>query len=79
MEVSKEKVDTVIKHRIEPLVAMDGGRIEVVLVSQENNLVRVRFGGNYCGSPCRSTVFKYLVEPVLREEISHLHHVEWVD
>jgi Fe-S cluster biogenesis protein NfuA len=79
MKVSREKVNSIIKRHIEPLLSVDGGSVEVVVVNKEHNLVRIRFGGSYYGSPCRSTVFKYLIEPVLKEEISQLHQVEWVD
>ncbi len=70
MRLDRKIIDEVIQERISPLIAVDGGRIELVDIDETGGAVRVRFGGTYRGSPCQGIVLKYVVEPLLREAIS---------
>jgi Fe-S cluster biogenesis protein NfuA len=64
---------------VTPVIAVDGGEIELVSLDEQNRCVRVRFGGSYTGSPARGIVLKYLVEPVLKDRVKDLTAVEMVD
>ncbi len=75
----KVRVENVVANRITPLFAIDNGNLEVVEVVKKNGLVKVRFGGTYRGSPSRETLIKYVVEPVLKQELDDIHAVELVD
>jgi Fe-S cluster biogenesis protein NfuA len=78
-DLSIDIVNDIVHQRIAPLIAVDGGRIEVVGVDDEEGIVAVRFGGSYRGSPCQGVVLKYVVEPLLKEKISELESVVMVD
>ncbi|MCP4674985.1 MAG: NifU family protein [Deltaproteobacteria bacterium] len=73
------RVENVVANHITPLFAIDHGSLEVVEVVKKNGLVKVRLGGTYRGSPSRETLIKYVVEPVLKQELDDIHAVELVD
>ena len=75
----KTLVEDVVANRITPLFAIDRGSLEVVEIVEKPGLVKVRFGGTYRGSPSRETLVKYVVEPVLKQEIDDIQAVELVD
>ena len=61
------------------LIAIDGGKIEVLEVDENSRVVKLRFFGAYYGSPCRDTILKYVVGPVLRQEIEEIASIELAD
>ncbi len=79
MTLNKKKIETIVTKRIVPLLELDRGSLEVVHLDSDSGNLQVRFGGSYRGSPCRETLLKYVVEPVLREEFADLNTVEWID
>jgi Fe-S cluster biogenesis protein NfuA len=79
MTLNKKNIETILTERIVPLLELDHGSLEVVQLDYDDGNLQVRFGGSYRGSPCRETLLKYVVEPVLREEFSDLNTVEWID
>ncbi len=79
MTLNKKKIETIVTERIVPLLELDRGSLEVVHLDYDDGNLQVRFSGSYRGSPCRETLLKYVVEPVLREEFSDLNTVEWID
>ncbi len=77
--LDKEAVEDIVTKRIRPFFELDHGSMEIVEVSGEQGRVIVRFSGVYRGSPCRETLAKYVVEPVLKKEFQSIRAVEWVD
>lgn len=77
--MDKDKIDIIVNSRLKPLLAVDGGDIDIISVDSVAKLVKLRFKGSYSGSPCREIVFKYVVEPILRQEIPELHRLEWIE
>ncbi|MCP4600547.1 MAG: hypothetical protein GY847_08450 [Proteobacteria bacterium] len=75
----KKRLEAVIAQRITPLFALDQGSCELVRVDGKNGKVQVRLGGSYRGSPCRETLIKYVVEPILKKEVEDIRVVEWID
>ncbi len=60
-----DKATTLVEQVLKPLLAVDGGAIELVDVSERR--VRVKLGGSYTGCPGRSFVVSGVVEPAFRK------------
>lgn len=75
----KKKVQEVVSKRISPLTDLDRGTVEVVKVFKNSGKIQVRLAGSYRGSPCRDTLVKYVIEPILRDEFQEISQVELVD
>ena len=78
-DLDRNAVDEILKGRIAPLIAVDGGAIDIVEIDPAKGCVRVRFGGTYRGSPCRGVVLKYVVEPLLKANAKGIVSVEMVE
>lgn len=72
----KDRVAKVVAEEVSPLLAMDGGRVEVVAVA--DGVVQVRLHGT-CAS-CPSTVYAVLmgVEAELRKRVPEVLYLEAV-
>jgi Fe-S cluster biogenesis protein NfuA len=79
MTISKKKIEHVVTKRIVPLLELDRGSLEIIRFDDSHGNLQIRFGGSYRGSPCRETICRYVVEPVLKEEFSEIKNVEWID
>jgi Fe-S cluster biogenesis protein NfuA len=79
MILNREEIAAVLTERITPLLEVDGASLELVDFDDENRRLHVRFGGAYRGSPCRETVVKHVIEPVLKQAFADLVTVEWLD
>ena len=77
--MNEKAIVEILEEIVAPVIAVDGGEIELVSLDDQSQCVRVRFGGSYTGSPCRGIVLKYIVEPVLRDRVENLTAVEMVD
>jgi Fe-S cluster biogenesis protein NfuA len=77
-ELDRNAVDGILKGLIAPLIAVDGGVVDLVEVDSIRGCVRVRFGGTYRGSPCQGIVLKYVVEPLLKANAEGIVSVEMV-
>lgn len=73
----QEKVKEVIEKEIRPLLAMDGGSIE--LVSVEDGTVKVRLRGACAGCPMSQFTLVNFVEATLKEKIPEVKEVVAVD
>ncbi len=73
----QEKVNEVIEKEIRPLLAMDGGSIE--LVSVENGVVKVRLSGACAGCPMSQYTLVNFVEATLKEKVPEVKEVIAVD
>jgi Fe-S cluster biogenesis protein NfuA len=71
-----EKVREVIEKEIEPLLALEGGSIE--LVSVENGVVTVRLKGACAGCPMSQFTLVNFVEATLKDKIPEVKEVRAV-
>ena len=72
-----EEVKEVIEKEIKPLLAMEGGSIE--LVSVEDGTVKVRLSGACAGCPMSQFTLVNFVEATLKEKIPEVKEVVAVD
>ena len=69
----EERVREVIEQDIKPLLAMEGGDIE--LVSVENGVVKVRLRGTCAGCPFSQITLSNFVEATLKEKVPEVKQV----
>ncbi len=76
--LSKDRVQAVVEARLKNLLDIDEARLEVVEVEEALGRVLVRFTGRYAGCPGREIVFRYVVEPILKDALEGVCVVDWV-
>ena len=69
----EERVREVIERDIRPLLAMEGGDIE--LVSVEDGVVKVRLRGTCAGCPFSQITLSNFVEATLKEKVPEVKQV----
>ena len=69
----KERVREVIEQDIKPLLAMEGGDIE--LVSVEDGVVKVKLQGTCAGCPFSQITLSNFVEATLKEKVPEVKQV----
>jgi len=69
----EERVREVIEKDIKPLLAMEGGDIE--LVSVEDGVVKVRLRGTCAGCPFSQITLTNFVEATLKEKVPEVKQV----
>lgn len=77
--MNEKAIIEILEEIVAPMIAVDGGEIDLVSLDDHSKCIRVRFGGSYTGSPCRGIVLKYIVEPILKDRVTNLTSVEMVD
>jgi len=73
----QEKVKEVIEKEVRPLLAMEGGDIE--LVSVDDSAVKVRLSGACAGCPMSQFTLANIVEATLKENVPELKEVILID
>ncbi len=73
----QKKVKEVIEKEVRPLLAMDGGSID--LLSVENGVVKVRLSGACAGCPMSQYTLANFVEATLKEKVPEIKEVIMVD
>ena len=71
---TKEEVAKVIEEQIAPKLALDGGGIELVDVSEEG-VVKVKLQGACAGCPGARMTLQYGVEKLLKESLPDITQV----
>lgn len=69
----REKVREVIEKEIKPLLALEGGSIE--LINVDNGVVKVRLKGACAGCPMSQFTLVNFVEATLKERIPEVKEV----
>lgn len=72
----EDKVRSIVNEYLAPLVAKDGGVLELVEV--EGNVVRLRLAGTCRGCPGQPLTLGDIIEPTLRAAVHADIHVETV-
>jgi Fe-S cluster biogenesis protein NfuA len=70
----RDRVEEVL-NRVRPMLAMDGGNIELVDVSEETGVVKVKLLGACGGCPMSQMTLKMGVERALRQSIPEVKEV----
>ena len=78
MELSEENARKVIEERIAPVVAVDGGSVELRAVDTKAGTIQLSLRGRYSGCPSRQYVFDYVVAPTLKRVLSGVKKIELV-
>ena len=73
----KEKIEKILETKINPMLAMENGSVELVEVT-DGGVVKVKLTGACAGCPMSSMTLKMFVEQVLKEEIPEIKSVESV-
>ncbi len=71
----REKIEKILKEKVRPFLAMEGGSVELVEIT-ENNVVRVRLTGACGGCPMAQLTLKSLVENTIKSQIPQIKRVE---
>lgn len=74
---SVEKIKSLIKTKVRPMLVMDGGNIEYV--SYDSGILRVKLMGSCSGCPLAALTLKNTVKRLIAEEVPELLDVEAVD
>lgn len=73
----EDKVKEVLEKMVNPYLAIEGGRAELVGV-EENGTVKVRLTGQCGGCPFAQFTLKAMVESTIRKHVPEVTHVESV-
>lgn len=73
----KEKVEAVLT-KVRPMLAADGGDVELVSIDEKAGLVKVRLTGACGCCPMSQMTLKMGVEQMLKKEIPEVKKVESV-
>jgi len=75
--ISREEVEKILNEEVAPRLAMDGGGIELVEIT-EDNIVRVRLQGACSGCPGAKMTLEAGVGRILQEALPEVKGVEGV-
>ncbi|MCD6232185.1 NifU family protein [Candidatus Aerophobetes bacterium] len=73
----REKVERILREKIRPFLALKGGGVELVEVT-EDNIVRVKLSGACAGCPFAQITLTNMVEKTIKSEIPQIRKVEAV-
>jgi len=68
-----DKVKEVIDKRVNPTLAMDGGKVDLVAV--EDGVVKIKMGGGCAGCPMRQLTLVNFIQKAIIEEIPEVKEV----
>jgi len=73
----KEAIEKVIKEEINPMLAMHGGGVELVEVT-DDGIVKVRLAGGCAGCPGAQMTLASIVENAIKTKVPQVKKVEAV-
>jgi len=71
----REKIENILKEKVRPFLAMEGGSVELVEIS-EDNVVKVKLIGACGGCPMAQLTLTGLIENSIRSEFPQIKRVE---
>jgi len=71
----QERIEKILEEKVRPFLAMEGGNVELVEVT-EDNVVKVKLTGACRGCPMAQLTLKSLVENILKSHIPQIQRVE---
>jgi len=73
----REKIEKILKEKVRPFLAMEGGSVELVEITKDN-VVKVRLTGACGGCPMAQLTLTSLVEEAIKSEFPQIQRVEAV-
>jgi len=73
----RERIEKILEEKVKPFLAMEGGSVELVEVT-EDNVVKVKLTGACRGCPMAQLTLKSLVENIIKSHIPQIQRVEAV-
>ena len=73
----RERIEKILEEKVRPFLAMEGGNVELVEVT-EDNVVKVKLTGACRGCPMAQLTLKSLVENIIKSHIPQIQRVEAV-
>ena len=70
----REKIEKILKEKVKPFLAMEGGSVKLVEVT-EDNVVKVKLTGACNGCPMSTMTLKMGIEQILKQEIPEVKEV----
>ncbi|MCD6228093.1 MAG: NifU family protein [Candidatus Omnitrophica bacterium] len=70
----KEEIEEILDKEVRPLLALEGGGIEIVEI--KDDIVKVKFTGGCSMCPFINLTLKGLVEKVIKSHFPHIEKVE---
>lgn len=70
----RERIEKVLKEEVKPILALDGGSVELIEVT-EDNVVKVRLTGHCAGCPMAQMTLLGVVEKAIRSRIPEVKQV----
>ena len=71
----REKIENILKEKVRPFLAMEGGSVELVEIS-EDNVVKVKLTRACGGCPMAQLTLTSLIENSIRSEFPQIKRVE---
>jgi Fe-S cluster biogenesis protein NfuA len=73
--MEKEKVEKILKEKVDPFLQRDGGGIELIEIT-DDNIVKINLKGACATCPMKQMTIVGLVEKILKEEFPTIKKVE---
>ena len=73
----REQIEKVLTEEVKPLLAMHGGGVELVEVTDEA-IVKVRLTGGCCGCPSAQMTLMDVIEKAIKAKVPEVKKVEAV-
>lgn len=73
----REKIEKALD-KIRPMLAADGGGVELVEVDEKAGIVKVKLAGACGGCPMSSMTLKNGIEKIIKEEVPEVKEVQSV-
>ncbi|NQS88319.1 NifU family protein [Patescibacteria group bacterium] len=73
----RERIEKILEEKVRPFLAMEGGNVELVEVT-EDNVVKVKLTGACRGCPMAQLTLKSLVENTIKSHVPQVQRVEAV-
>lgn len=71
----REKIEKILKEKIRPFLAMEGGDVELIEITKDN-VVKVRLKGACGGCPMAQLTLTNLVENTIKSQLPQVQRVE---
>ncbi len=71
----RDRIEKVLEEKVKPMLAMDGGSVELVEIT-EDNVVKVKLTGACCGCPMAQQTFITVIQNAIKSQVPEVKKVE---